>query len=228
MADNVDFTSPVYTAAADDISGVLFQRIKLAIGADGVNDGDVSSTNPLPVLVDDSTPIDIAVTGEIAGNVGGYIASPSANFTRPADTTAYASGDLIANSTTAGSVTPMSFTAARTSGGSLMIRRARLVRSGTGSISARLHLYTASPTPANGDNGAFSTDQAATYLGAFDFTTDSTFTDGVVGFGIPVVGSDVSVKLSSGQTIYGLLEARAAFTPTSAGTFTVTLDVLQN
>jgi hypothetical protein len=28
----------------------------------------------------------------------------SASFTRPADTTAYASGDLVANSTTAGSV----------------------------------------------------------------------------------------------------------------------------
>jgi hypothetical protein len=38
----------------------------------------------------------------------------------------------------------------------------------------------------------------------------------------------MSVKLASGTTIRGLLEARAAYTPTSAGTFTVTLDDLQD
>jgi len=35
--------------ACDDIGGVLFPRTKLVIGADGVNDGDVSAANPLPV-----------------------------------------------------------------------------------------------------------------------------------------------------------------------------------
>ena len=37
--------------ASDDIGGVKFQRNKLVHGADGVNDGDVSRTNPLPVKV---------------------------------------------------------------------------------------------------------------------------------------------------------------------------------
>lgn len=37
------------TFAADDIAGVKYPRSKLVIGADGVNDGDVSATNPLPV-----------------------------------------------------------------------------------------------------------------------------------------------------------------------------------
>lgn len=37
------------TTAADEIAGVKFQRIKLTLGADGVNDGDVSSSNPMPV-----------------------------------------------------------------------------------------------------------------------------------------------------------------------------------
>ena len=37
------------TFAADDILGVKYPRSKLVIGADGVNDGDVSSANPLPV-----------------------------------------------------------------------------------------------------------------------------------------------------------------------------------
>lgn len=36
-------------AAADDIEGVKYQRVKLTLGADGVNDGDVSSANPVPI-----------------------------------------------------------------------------------------------------------------------------------------------------------------------------------
>jgi hypothetical protein len=35
---------------ADDIGGVKFQRVKVIIGADGVNDGDLAAGNPLPVL----------------------------------------------------------------------------------------------------------------------------------------------------------------------------------
>lgn len=53
MADNVAITpGSGATAAADDIGGVLHQRIKLTLGADGVSDGDVSSTNPIPVRLD--------------------------------------------------------------------------------------------------------------------------------------------------------------------------------
>lgn len=50
MADNVAITpGSGATAAADDIGGVLFQRVKVVHGADGVNDGDVAASNPLPV-----------------------------------------------------------------------------------------------------------------------------------------------------------------------------------
>jgi hypothetical protein len=50
MADNVGYTpGEGASVAADDISGHLFQRIKLTLGADGVNDGDVSAANPVPV-----------------------------------------------------------------------------------------------------------------------------------------------------------------------------------
>lgn len=37
------------TFGADDIGGVKYARTKIIIGADGTNDGDVSSANPLPV-----------------------------------------------------------------------------------------------------------------------------------------------------------------------------------
>lgn len=50
MADNVNVTEGTGTSiAADDINGVKYQRVKLTLGADGVNEGDVSLANPIPV-----------------------------------------------------------------------------------------------------------------------------------------------------------------------------------
>lgn len=53
MADNVtlDSMSGGDVAAADEISGVKYQRIKLIYGGDGVNSGDVSDTNPFPINI---------------------------------------------------------------------------------------------------------------------------------------------------------------------------------
>ena len=49
MADNVGYTpGSGAIVAADDISGVLYQRIKPVVGVDGVA-VDVSSTSPMPV-----------------------------------------------------------------------------------------------------------------------------------------------------------------------------------
>jgi hypothetical protein len=49
MADNVPITpgagAPI---ATDDVGGAHYQRMKLAHGTDGVTDGDVAKTNPLP------------------------------------------------------------------------------------------------------------------------------------------------------------------------------------
>lgn len=60
MPDNVGYTPGTgATVAADDIGGVLHQRVKIGIGPDGVAT-DVSSTNPLPVVVDDATPISVS------------------------------------------------------------------------------------------------------------------------------------------------------------------------
>ncbi len=160
----------------------------------------------------------------------GLVANPSANFTRPADTTAYAVGDLVANNTTAGSVTPMSFTAASVSGGTFSALKVRLKKTGTSITNAafKLHLYTTSPTVTNGDNGAFLSNQAATWLGSFDITSMTVFSDGAAGNGVATVGSAISVILASGQIIYGLLEARGAYTPISGEVFTVILEELQD
>jgi len=50
MADNLGYTEGTGAeVATDEIGGFHHQRIKLTLGADGVNDGDVSSSNPMPV-----------------------------------------------------------------------------------------------------------------------------------------------------------------------------------
>lgn len=51
MTDNVGYTPGAgATIAADDIDGVLYQRVKLSVGEDGVAQ-DVSGAQPLPVNI---------------------------------------------------------------------------------------------------------------------------------------------------------------------------------
>lgn len=51
MADNVGYTPGTgATVAADEIGGVLHQRVKIGVGSDGVAT-DVSDANPIPVDV---------------------------------------------------------------------------------------------------------------------------------------------------------------------------------
>lgn len=187
---------------------------------------------PLPVTLAGAGDVITLGAGEAhVGQVGGTMANPSANFTRPANTTAYASGQLVANSTTAGSVAAMQFSCSRIATGSFMLRRVKLSKSGTGITNAlfRLHLFRAAPaTITNGDGGTFSVSGAADYIGAFDVSVDRTFTDGAAGVGVPVVGTDMSIKLASGSVIYGLVEARGSYTPASGEVFTFTLDDLQD
>ena len=207
MADNLSITAGSGTTiATDDIGGVNYQRVKIGVGADGVAD-------------------------DWEGLVSNYIARPSGSFTRPGDTTPYASGDLVANSTTAGSVDAVSIAVARTSGGTGSIRRALLRKSGTGITNSifRIHLYEADPaTVTNGDNGAWSTSGVADYLGAIDVVIDRAFTDGAAGEGVPLAGGEINFDLTGTANVFALLEARAAYTPGNAEVFTIELEVLQN
>ncbi len=78
MADNTTIPIPTTSGdviASDDIGGVKFQRVKMILGADGVNDGDVSSANPLPIIgtiSDGTTPSNASILligGVTAGGV---------------------------------------------------------------------------------------------------------------------------------------------------------------
>ncbi len=161
--------------------------------------------------------------------VGGLSANPSAMFTRPADTTAYASGDLVANSTTAGAVVPLSLTAARVAAGGFLLHRLLLRKSGTSTTNAafRVHLFGAAPTVTAGDNGVLAMSGSASYLGQVDITMTQAFTDGAVGMS-DFTMSDMIVRLGAGQSLYALIEARGAYTPASGETFALVADIAQD
>jgi hypothetical protein len=150
----------------------------------------------------------------------------TASVTRPNDTTAYAAGDLVANSTTAGSVTPLSFSVARAAV-LPAVTAVRLRKTGTSITNAvfRLHLFSSSPTVANGDNGAFSASGQAGYLGAVDVVMSQVFTDGAFGEGVPVFEELPFAMTANPTTLYGLIEVRQAYTPIAVEVFTPELGI---
>jgi hypothetical protein len=159
-----------------------------------------------------------------------------ASFIRPADTTTYASGDLVANNTTAGSVVPLTFTTVtRSAGDSVRIERARINTSNAllTNASFRLHLFETTPVPTVGDNGVFNTAGVLAtsgidgYLGNFSITLSNSGTTGSSGRGVPDVGSAIIATPATGTSIFGLLEVTAAYVPVSAATFTVSLEAFR-
>lgn len=152
------------------------------------------------------------------------------NFTRPANTTAYTSGDLVANDTTAISVVPVALSVGR---GGFRITNVRLETSNTTTTNAtfRIHFFESSPTVANGDNGALSIN-LADYVGYVDMPTLSAATNGKYGVrhseeASAYMGGTASglYGYASSTYIYALVEARAAYTPASAEVFYVTATV---
>lgn len=154
------------------------------------------------------------------------LSSTSNTITRPNDTTAYASGDLVANSTTAGSVTPFSWNVGIFRG--LKIWRVGISKSSASVTNAsyRVHIYNNSPTVANGDNGALSSIRAS-YVGFVDVAAPATaFSDAYFANGIFTNNSlqaPLFTYVDLDGYLYGLLEARGAYTPTAEETYAITL-----
>lgn len=140
----------------------------------------------------------------------------TSTFVRPADTTQYAAGDLVANSTTAGSVTPLSFVSPK--GQPHYIKSVSLYHTdqdATGST-FRVWFLSSSPTVTNGDNGALAGIDAATVLGTVAITADQNCGD-TYGIAAAPVGMAVS------GTVYAVIEATGTYTPASAETFGVSV-----
>lgn len=176
----------------------------------------------------DATGVPYDLNNPLPLYVPGYAGVLSNAFNRPADTTAYASGDLVAPSTVAGSVVPLQFASAvRAAGGVGRIERVRVRKTGTSLTNAsfRVHFFNAAPMGiVNGDNGAWLTAMAG-YVGAADVTCDRAFSDGAEGAGLPLTFTPITYQLAAGNTtLYALIEARGAYAPVSGETFTVLIE----
>lgn len=149
----------------------------------------------------------------------------SGTITRPSDTTAYAAGDLVANSTTAGSVTPVTFAfgapAHRLSLRNLTIRKSQ---ASITNANFRLWLLDASPTVTNGDNGAIAGTWLSTAICEPIQVDVIALLTGGGAIGSSVFTEDMIILPG---TIYALLEATAAYTPASAEVFTLEMTALE-
>ena len=158
---------------------------------------------------------------------GLYFAAPSSVLTRPNNTTAYAQNDLIASSTTAGSIVVPSFGVPVSQAQAVFLRRARLLTnkgSGMTSFQGHVDLWSAAPTFPNGDNGAYGlTTGAAGWLGDITFGVMSQGSDGAYAAGKPDSGTDIGVAIAPGDLIYWSLKEVDAtgFTPAANQTFTL-------
>jgi hypothetical protein len=163
----------------------------------------------------------------------GYLRE-SSSFTRPANTTAYAAGDLIANDATAG-------------GGGVVVPRVSLYRAGTAieiiggllkksgasvtNTNMDVHIFSGGvPVPTAGDNEAFNATQVFAsngqdlYRGTLTFvkTNARVMSDGYVCYGLPKISGQPSIMIGASPAelhIAWLLEALEAYTPASAETF---------
>lgn len=152
------------------------------------------------------------------------------SYTRPADTTTYAVGDVIAQSTTVATVLTFS-DIARGAGLGGMIQHAVLVDSGapTLKLDAELWLFDTAPTMQN-DNVAWAPSDAEleAFIGRIDFLAGNFKVAGANG---AIQASNISLPfqcIASVQAIYGILVARNAYVPLSSEKFTIRLHVLQD
>lgn len=141
------------------------------------------------------------------------------SIARPNDTTAYAAGDLIANSTDAGEVTPFAF---KSPGQRSLLRGVRLRKSGTGALKARLWILSEEPELTSGDNDTLAGDFSEAILATLTGEASRAVTDGAFVFLAPE--DDVALRVEADTQLYAVLTATDTFNPTGQEAFTITPD----
>ena len=185
------------------------------VGADGFA-RNVSPASPLPVA-----------DGNTSLTVDGKAYRSTATITRPSNTTAYTAGDVVGD--TGGSAI-ISLTAAGPTAGFVIIQSISLVFSDStvpsGMGAFRLHLYSASPT-AIADNAAFdlASGDRDTYMGFIDLPTPADFGSSLY------TQTDYPGRLiklaAASTTLFAELETRGAYTPVSASTVSIRVNLLE-
>ena len=144
-------------------------------------------------------------------------------FTRPANTTAYAAGDVVG--ATAAAIT---FNALGSAFGMIKIDDANLridiAAVPAGMASFRLHLYNATPPSALADNAPWdlpSGDRAA-YLGYIDLGTPADMGSTLF---VQTDGSGFkTIALGNSTSLFAYLQTIAGFTPSSADAYSISLN----
>lgn len=233
----------------------LFSRLALALAAlslcvpavaadnYAVKDANTTTISKCSRQQGDSSQADCAYTlptenhvGEVGGHtiIAGCSASPC--FTTTSATTAWSSGQLIGDSTTAASVTKMQFQVCRVTGGTGMIRRARIKiasDSGFAGQNVILYLYRDDPTLNAGDRATWNTTES-NFLGKIPVNLGSHFSDFEKGTGVPIDSNGNATEInydcaSGAQIVRGLLVAGSAITPQAGSkAVTVVLEALTN
>jgi hypothetical protein len=162
--------------------------------------------------------------------IGGFGAVVTANFTRPANTTAYTAGDVVNNSVTVPAALTLS-NCARVASGSGFISKVKFEMNSAVITNAlfRIYFFTVAPTAIN-DNAPFTLLHADVlkYVGSVDITmrTEGSGSDCAQGYDF---ASRIPFVCAGGDAnLYAIVVAEAAYTPTSGEVFNLEIYVEQN
>ena len=183
------------------------------VGADGQGQ-TVSSDNPLPVNMN------------VSLTVGGKTYHSTVSFTRPANTTAYAAGDVVGS----GASAIHTLSSAGPSGGSVLVQSMELFIGSTalpaGMGGFRVHLFSASPT-AIADNAVFNLISADRphYRGYVDLGTPQDLGDTLFAQA-DYIGR--LVKLAAASTsLFAEIEPRGGYTHESGTAYELRMSTLE-
>ena len=159
----------------------------------------------------------------VIGQTGYKLVKVSANFTRPADTTAYAVGDAVTNSTSSPTVFQLDLGAlGAVAGQGIEIRKLAVVSSAKQATLPLFNVYLNNATfTATNDNAALDIPDATMEQGGSWFACDvQNFTASnsrvaYVNIASPMVLAAADTKL------YGIIQAANAYTPVSGEKFTI-------
>lgn len=200
MADNVAFTPGTgATVATDDISGVHYQRNKIALGADG-------------------TAIDLVGTAARGAYVDPRPLAVRLSQTPTISTTAYAAKDAVGGLMTFAN-------AVRASGGTCLVQSVQVVDKDQEMAALDLVLFDRSIT-APTDNAAFDpTDTELTQcVGVIPITFYADFNDNAV-----AIVNNVGLEcVLNGTDLFGVLVSRGTPTYTATSDIVVILTILQD
>lgn len=162
----------------------------------------------------------------MASQVGGFSLAPTASYTRPANTTAYSAGKVLANSTSAAAA--LQFNVARASGGgSGLITTAFLIDESNPGTAGQfeLWLFNAALSAIVNDAGTWTLADADAQklVGIIPFGT-TTYAAGTAALIYqPMLNAPLPFAAVDGLRLYGQIVVRNAYTPASAGVIRVGL-----